>query len=226
MISVCMPYHERRDQLERSLAVYDMLYEDLEISIVDDRSYPSLVPPETRHPIVFSRLDGEKGPKNPCRPINLAVNQSTRPFILLTCPEVKHLTPILGEMLESLESDNHYVIAACKDHDGKWLAHSTTPNFRKSRGPLPAGADMNYCVLFSRVLWEKTGGFDPIYRDGHCYEDADWAWTLADAGATSVMRDDLVTYAQKHPKSGWQRDKIERNKAIFDAKWSHLWNLS
>ncbi len=221
-----MPYHERRDELERSLIAYDALYEHIELSIVDDRSEPSLVLPETRFDVVFSRIEGEPGPMNPCVPINQAVNQSTQPFIALTCPEIKHLTPVFSAMLESLESDNHYVIAACKDHDGKWLAHSSTRELRHARGPLPPGADMNYCVLFSRVLWEKTGGFDPIFRAGHCFEDADWLWTLAEAGVTFVMRDDLVTYAQKHPKSGWQSDKIARNKEILEAKWSHKWHLS
>ena len=119
-VSICMPYHERRDQLERSLRHYEQVYDgllELEISIVDDRSVPSLVMPETNLDVMFSRIEGKPGALNPCVPMNQAVNQSRYDIIVLTNPEIVHHLPALIHMLDELE-DKTYVTARCVDERG------------------------------------------------------------------------------------------------------------
>lgn len=224
MISVCMAYYMRQPQLDYSLEQYAALYTDLEISICDDGSpEPLRVPHDYPFPIMTSNLPRKSYSLCPCRPINQAVNQSSGGIIVITNPEVFHVEPVFRKMLGLIRNDDDYVIAACKDHTGRWLAHSQTPDLRINRPPYPAGSDMHYCVMLTRALWNRVGGFDEDFREGAFCDDIEWVWQLHAAGARFIMRDDLVTYSQKHPRSPWIAGGQERNQRLLKEKWGHEW---
>jgi GT2 family glycosyltransferase len=222
MISICMPYWQRQELLDQSLAAYRRLYDDmdLEICIVDDGSPRPVNAPGCR----VTHLPIKRCALNPCTPINQAVNMATADIIVLTNPEIEHRERILPEMCSRLldQGENAYLTAACVDGDGKWLAHSSIKGGIEGRGPMPDGAQFHFCAMFYRSLWDKAGGFDEEYRDGQAFDDNDWLWRLEDAGARFCHCDDLVVH---HHKTGtrWPYGGWALNARRLNAKWGHKW---
>ena len=211
-----MPYYQRRDELIRSIRAYERLYPeyDLQLSIVDDRSRPSLVLPKTDLEVRFSRINGAPGdhePKNPCVPMNQAVNQSTGDVIVLTGPEVEHVTPVFDKMLEGL-GPMTYVTAMCVQPNG----FVEVP--RERRHDLPKNAGFHFCAMLTRDLWELAGGFDEHYRDGTAHEDVDWIYTLESVGADFMMLNEPVIH---HPTDiDWPLHGHVRNRDYLRDKWN------
>ncbi len=213
-LSICMPYFERRDELIRSIRAYEAIYDQIELSIVDDRSRPSLVLPETRFNVKFSRINGapgDHGAKNPCVPMNQAVNQSTGDVIVLTGPEITHTGNVFGPMLEKLEKHT-YVTAKCIEPGGKQLVP------RKRDHDIPENSGFHFCTMLTRELWELAGGFDENYRLGQAHEDVDWLYTLESVGASFVMVDDTVIHYPT--KTRWPRAGHNRNRLYLRQKWN------
>ncbi len=217
MISVCMPYYERQELLDRSLEAYRALYGTIvDINICDDGSETPVHAPGCR----VHYLPAKKGALNPCVPINMAVRMAMSDVIVLTNPEILHTTPILQSMFDQLlELGNMgYITASCKAEDGRWLAHSSIKEGEAGRGYMPDGWQFHFCAMFHRHLWERTGGFDEDYRPGQAFDDNDWLWRLHRAGADYHHRDDLVVEhthtGTRWPPGGWQRNHI-----LFTRKW-------
>lgn len=222
MISVCMPYWHRQAALDRSLEAYRRLYADsLEIVIAADGC------DVTAPGCTVVNLPPKTKAMNPCVPINRAVEGSTGDVIVLTNPEILHTKPVLNQMRESLDHPDRYVIAACwhrSDTKGKgwWVAHSSCKAGQGGRLPMPEGSGFHFCAMLNRTLWDKAGGFDEDYRDGHACDDNDWLWRLESAGAKFLMRDDLVV---QHFQSevNWG-GRLARNRRLLKQKWGHRWN--
>lgn len=220
MISICMPYFNRRELLSRTLASFDRLYDDIEVSICDDGSKEAPLAPGC----IVTTLERKDHALNPCVPINTAVNASHGDIIVLTNPENEHRDDVLSPMLEELNriGPDGYVTASCKNPDGRWLAHSTIEGATPLRGPMPDGAQFHFCAMLHRELWDRAGGFDEDYRPGQAFDDNDWLWRLEAAGAQFSHLDSCIVYhtptGTKWPAGGWQR-----NAALLTAKWRHRW---
>lgn len=219
-ISVCMPYWNRQHQLSASRMQYDKVYPglDIEYSICDDGSTPPLV--DTQDPKVrITRLPPKTVALNPCVPINRAVRNATREIIVLTNPEIEHVTPVFQSMLEQLKGSNDYVTAACKDNmRNEWYAGKE----RNYKGCLmPAGTHYHFCAMFHRDLFERAGGFDEDYREGHGYDDNDWLFRLAALGDVNFKHVDNVVWHRRQPlqRSLWRGPQLARNEALLRQKW-------
>lgn len=214
------PYWNRPDQWAMSKASYARLYPDLDIefSICDDGSSPPLVDKDVR----LITLPHKVAAKNPCVPINLAVRNCTRDMIVLTNPETVHRERVLDQMLDAWTGPNDYVIAGCRDTThSEWYAGEG----RSMKGAIAApGIHYHFCVLFHRDLFERIGGFDEDYRDGHCYDDNDWTWRLYAAGDVNVKYVPGVVWHVRRimQRSQWQGPLILRNEKLLTKKWSHL----
>lgn len=221
-ISVCMPYWNRPVELARSLEAYDRVYPDLdlEFSICDDGSPNRL---ESAHPGVrVAHLPPKNGALNPCVPINVAVRQSQHDVIVLTNPEIEHRDPILKKMLENLSSSKDYVMTGCRDTTGAWYAGPLSPRAPiGGRAPIPYGTELHFAVMFHRSLWERVGGFDEEYRDGHAYDDNDFLFRLWALGDVNFKYVDGIVWHCKAPgaRSLWKGAQLQRNKALFERKW-------
>ena len=225
MISVVMPYWNRRLALARSVAVMARHYAglDMELVIVDDGSAEPPVLDNCPWPVKIVHLPAKDGPLNPCVPINRGVAASAGDVIVLTNPEIVHPKPILGDMLAELHrlGPDGYVLAAawCPD-EASWHCHSSIAGDRASGERQPAGSGFHFCAMLTRDLWERAGGFDEEYRDGAGYDDPDWVNRVARAGAVFRIRDDLVVL---HPKMGarteWLPGQFRRNRDLYFRKW-------
>lgn len=224
MISIAMPYWKRQALLTHSLERYREVYPavDLEIVIAADGC------PVDAPGCKVVELPAKDHALNPCVPINRAVEASSGDIIVLTNPEIEHRQPVLLQMLEALESEDHYVIAACWNNgrrDGYWVAHSSCRAGQGGRLPMPEGSGFHFCTMLHRSLWEKAGGFDEEYRNGAGCDDNDWLWRLEDAGAIFVMRDDLVVYHQR-TDIRWPRGGLPTNRRLLKSKWRYKWEVS
>lgn len=215
-----MPYWNRQELLDRSLAAYRRHYDDIEICIADDGSDPSV----KADGCVVSYLPKKTEVLCPVTPINAAVASASGDTIVLTNPEIYHPEPVLDELERELNEigDMGYVTASCRDGD-TWIAHSSvdaTPT--ANRGPRPEGSQFHFCAMFRRSLWDRIGGMDEEYRAGACFDDNDLLWRLEDSGAIFRHRDDLVV---EHTRTGgtWPADQWMINRKLFIAKWGHKW---
>lgn len=218
-----MPYWNRPAELTRSLAAYAKVYPhlDIEFSICDDGSNPPLV--QTQDPKRrLTTLPPKSVALNPCVPINRAVRAATRDIIVLTNPETEHREPVLDQMLAALTGPNDYVMAGCRDTlRGEWYSGE----FRSMKGCLaPPRFHYHFCVMFHRELFERIGGFDEDYRDGHGYDDNDWLWRLHAAGDVIPKFVPGVVWhvRQLMQRTLWKGPQLLRNEKLLRQKWGHL----
>lgn len=212
-----MPFWRRQQYLDRSLAAYRRIYDDLEISICDDGSPEPVNAPG----YIVNRLPQKTESLNPCTPANIAVRSSTRSVIVLTNPEVEHRTDVLTPMLAMLESEMDYVASRCWDE----------PRNRLHVGPgvirgddlklIPQGAYFHMCAMMHRSLFELVGGFDEAFRPGYGFEDTDFLWKLHDAGARFKLYDGMVYHTYWTPIEHKPR---MTNEEMFRARWQHKWS--
>lgn len=213
MISLVLPYWKRQEAANAALRLLAKHYAtlDLEVIVVDDGDpEPFISPPLPLH-IRIVRLPSKQSTKSPCVPINRGVRASVGDVIALSCVEMLHRTPVLGQMRDELKSPMHYVSAAVwAPESNEWHVHSSL-----NRRPL------NFLTMMHRSLWERTGGFDEDYREGMAFEDNDFVMRLEKVGAKFVIRDDLVI---DHPRAGakarYLPEQHERNRRLFESKWA------
>lgn len=223
MISLILPYWDRKlaayVALRRLAEMYHDL--DLEVVVVDDGNPEPFEPPQTSLNINVVRLPTKYEPLCPVTCWNHGVEVAKGDVIALSCIEVLHTDPVLAQMaseLERLGPDGYVLSAAWCPESREWHCHS---QHRASGSyPIPVGTGRAFLAMLNRSLFEKTGGFDDEYRGGAGYEDVDWIYRLIKAGAKFSMRDDLVV---THPKSGatirWSSEKFERNHNLLKGKW-------
>lgn len=211
-----MPYWDRQQHLDRSLAAYRDLYTGLEISICDDGSPEPVRAPEC----IVTTLPRKPHGLNPCVPLNAAVRASTRDVVVLTNPEIEHREDVFSGMLALLEGPNDYVTAPCRDVSGLWLAGPEVDYSTGGRRPVPPGAHFHFCAMLHRDLFERVGGFDEGYRHGRSCDDNDWLWTLHAASARFRTAPGVVWH---HRTPHHFVGSLADNTARLRAKWGHLW---
>lgn len=229
MISLVLPYWQRKAAADAALERIGALYRglDLEVIVVDDGSPEPYVPPKGLGvPVSVARLPAKTGPKNACVPFNVGAGLAQGDYIALSNVETLHRFPVLDELREEIQrgGPGTYAIAACwAPESGCWHAHSSiaAPFATDTQKRMPAGSHYHFLSMLGRGLWSAAGGFDEDYRAGAGYDDNDLLMRLYVSGARFVIRDDLVV---DHPRAGaraaWTPEMFARNKALFLSKWA------
>src|SRR5678816_3794186 len=103
MISVVMPYWQRKEALSNTLQQYKKFYSDLnalEIVVVDDGSpEPAILEDNYPWPVSIIRMPRKESALNPSVPFNVGVQAASGDIIAITNPEVVHQAPFLREMV-------------------------------------------------------------------------------------------------------------------------------
>ena len=217
MISICMPHYNRWDRLQDTLDSYNDLYKgfDMEVCICDDGS-DELKELKCDFPLFMVALP-QSPPLNPCVPTNMAVRMAHGDRIILTCPEVIHVKPVIYSMLETQTDPFDYVSVTVTDSKRKLL---TGPNHgRRARAPYPEGSELPFCALMSKVLYWTAGGYDEDYRNGRGFDDNDFLWRLERAGANFKTAPGVVHHV--HEPIKW---KLPSNEKLFREKWPDLYS--
>lgn len=217
MISVCTPYWNQQEHLDRMVTMYHRLYEDyrFEFSVCDDGS-----PQPAEHPeCLITRLPAKDRPLNPCVPVNRAVEASSGDIIVLTKPKVVHDVPVLPEMLSMLRHEDDYVTARCYGvgYPGVRrlaLAGPDVDYATRGRLPVPDGAHFHFLAAFHRSLWDKAGGFDEDFREVQGCDDNDWLWRLHRVGTRFRCAEGTVWQPRSETRWG-----LPHGKHVFARKW-------
>lgn len=223
-ISLILPYWDRQPAADRALRLLSKHYPGphLEVVLVDDGNAVPFVEPIGVLNLKVVRMPVKRHPTPQSKAWNAGVRAASADVIALSCVEVLHEAPILGEMAAQLAElgPNGYVLAAA------WCPERRSWDVRSDIAPwdaLPKGVGGCFLGMLNRSLFERVGGFDEEYHDGAGYEDQDFIMRLITAGAVIVVRDDLVVV---HPKSGatikWPAEGFARNLERFKAKWPTL----
>jgi GT2 family glycosyltransferase len=225
MISIVLPYWDRRNATLEALDLLAKHYVGIEVVIVDDGSQPSQafeVVKDYPFALHVIKLPIKDQPQNPCVPINVGVKASRFDVVVISNPEILHETPVLLEMYKELSEmgEMGYVLAACWcEEEKQWHCHSSIEK-RSDGHSFQYGTGYHFCGMLNKSLFYKAGGFDEDYRDGAGWDDPDWVNRLVKAGARFKIRDDLVV---KHPKRGcstnWRGGMMERNQELYRKKW-------
>lgn len=115
MISIVMPYFNRRQLLLRTLSGFKSYKEDFEVVIVDDAStYPiGDIPGMFPFDIKLIRIEQkDKKHVNPCIGFNIGIRHSTGDKVILQNPECAHVGDVLGYINKNL-GENDYMSFAC-----------------------------------------------------------------------------------------------------------------
>lgn len=207
MISICMAYYNRREQLQVTLDSYEKWYADLDLEIVicDDGSDEVL---EFDTPFKSRILHLAKSkPLNPCVPLNRAVEASSGHLIVITSPEIEHRHAALYDMLWRWNDEKDCITATCFDDRRGVLASQDMQH----AFPVPEGANFHFCVLMHRNLFP---GYDEDYRFGQAFDDNDILWRLKERNANFVTSD--IPVYHNHSPVQW---KLPLNDKLFAEKW-------
>ena len=228
--SFLMPYHDRADQLEQTLASFDRLYGDRRdwevVLIVDVKTMDDALARLKLEALLFRdsgatpmKVRHSKDPTfNPAPHYNEAAVQADGMFLVLTSPEVQHATDVLAGLDREFAADpDQYVVCACEalTEDGahdRWYQHGEHRDRR-----------YHFCSAIRRTQFWRVGGFDETFAGGFAYDDDDWLAQVEQAGLRVTVRDDLLTQHQWHrkPYQGHpqRRRLVNRNREIFERKW-------
>lgn len=232
MISVVLPYWNRRQVTLESLDLMSNHYVGIEVIIVDDGSAPSeAFETEKEYPFALHviKLPRKDQAKNPCVPINAGVKAARFDTVCISNPEIKHEKPVLMEMYRELSDmgEMGYVLAACWcPEESQWHCHSSTER-RPDGEPFIRGTGYHFCGMLGKSLYWKAGGFDEEYREGAGWDDPDWVNRLVRAGAKFKIRDDLVVqHTKRGAQAHWLGGTMERNQELYRRKWPKLPSMS
>lgn len=242
-VSVCVPYWNRRAALEQMLDDLHSKYgsEDrwVEVSICDDgsgrpgESVAEILSADNSRrgsrwvgiAITSATLPAHEFPRCSALAINVAVESSTAPTIVIQNPETTHRTNSVLPMIAcEVEGDaSAYAIASCWDIMSRsWYEH---PHHRPKK--------MHWCAGMSRSMWAKAGGIDLGLMDGHCYEDNDLRNRVHRAGARFVPLEHLVVEHHKDmqakyvgesgARDAWNPKFVSRNRDRYLSVWGKYW---
>jgi len=229
--SVLMPYYMRSKLFLNTVVSLLHHYggrEDFEVIVIEDpknsdeeKKALSCLPPFIK--VVSSPFRS----LNPAQAFNMGAGLANGEFLVLTNPECFHQTNILSGLDRHFSiMRRQYVVCACMNiHEYQfgiknfgelkytpldWYQH-TKHNNRL----------LHFCSALPKDLFLEIGGFDEEYKDGVCYEDADFREKLIKSGIPMTPDDDLVTLHLAHSRDYQNEDMslVHKNEEIYFRKW-------
>jgi len=217
-----MPFYNRLNLLKNTLYSFQSLYkerEDWEVILPVDSKSQNLfqelieVLKEFKFPINAFLINNDNC-FCPPRLYNAGVKSSNGRFLLITNPEITHLTNVLAGLDEEFErNEESYILCSCQSEEAVsgWYQHS----FYNNRM-------LHFCTAISIQGYKDLGGFDEDYSEGTSYDDDDFKQKILQKKKAIIFRDDLITFHQKHSRDHIYGNLhlVQRNKALYCKKWN------
>lgn len=200
------------------------------ILVVDPKNTESEKEVLSKLPFFVRLVESPFDSLNPAQAFNHGASMSTGEFLVLTNPECFHQTDVLSGLDAMFEKNREqYVVCAClyingyptrTCHFGEftyseigWYQHSVHNNRL-----------LHFCSALSKDMFSRIGGFDEEYKDGLCYEDADFREKVLAAKIPIVPADDLLVLHMDHPKEYQSQNMplVNKNEAIYFRKWGKI----
>lgn len=144
---------------------------------------------------------------NPSKAFNIGVRKSKFDYIIITSPEVKPQTDVLGQLSKCL-GKNVVCEASDQDKDGN-LTLLVSETYRSS------DPSMYFLAMFNKSDIEKINGWDEDFMLGYAYEDNDFGARWVRAGLPFEFRSDIKAVHQYHPRSETIPGGMGKNFAKF-----------
>lgn len=192
MFSVIIPCDNRLGLLYNTIAAYYDLHNigaykraGLEFIIVT-RSAEIKEPPMGISRVIHYDYPGEEC--NPAMALNIGVRAAKNDHVIITCPEVMPISPVLDLFSKCLGNN---VLAHVVEGD-RVLLSSDSP----SRNP-----GLYYLAMYSMETIKTLNGWDEDFMLGRGAEDTDFGIRFNRAGLTCHYRDDIKALHQVHPRN-------------------------
>ena len=215
--SILLPYY-RRPELWNTLKTFANNYygrKDYEVIIVEDSKNEDDsdahfqlkdIIKSFENKISIKHYLDEKVSYNPSHKYNLGFEKAGGEFIILSSPEIAHVSDVLGGFDAALAEDcDSYYVCACQAWDNlefkDWYQHS------KIRNVL-----FHFCSVMSRENFEKIGGFDERYCGGIGFDDESLLSRIRDKGIKIVPKDGLLVVHEEH-----DRDYVDNHKELVEV---------
>lgn len=130
---------------------------------------------------------------NCSKALNIGVRNAAYSSIIITCPEVKPITPVLDQ-LEKIRGTNIICQVWDENEKGDIVASLVNTRFR-SESPR-----MYFLAMFNKADIEKINGWDEEFMKGYAYEDKDFGARWVRANIPFTVRDDIQGRHQYHPR--------------------------
>ena len=198
MFSIIVPLDSNRlDQFKNTKQAYDAMLQKKEF-IIPTRSEPELSRDYKQHnlgkDVRIIPYIHEVG-FNCSKALNIGVRNAKYPYIIITSPEVKPMTPVL-EQLEKVLGTNVICQVWNEDkHNNVRSRPLISSRLDKSRNP-----QMYFLAMFNKADIEKINGWDEEFMKGYAYEDCDFGARWARAKIAFVVRDDIQGLHQYHAR--------------------------
>lgn len=236
MISICMGYYNRKDQLLKTLQTIEQSGEDCEVWIVDDSSsedqaLSTFIPDwNLEHsPKVTNITYGPKTWVNPCKAYNEAFTYATGDIVIIQNPECMHIGNVLKYVKDNLKQDQ-YMSFSCLSWDQTTfrLSEANTVKYpatgQCTKGwyhhPIYNNRPYHFCCALHKDNLDKLKGFDERFKDGPCYDDVDFIRRVTKLGLQTVSPTDPYVVHQWHESSHiYQEDSHQRflnNQKIYN----------
>ena len=206
-----MPLDDNRlEQFKNTKRVYDAMPQKKEF-IISTRSEPKLREYFKRHHLgkdvrIFP-YTLEAG-FNCSRALNIGVRNAKYDSVIITCPEVKPITPVL-EQLEKVLGTN----VVCQVWDEKENGNSDWSMVNTHyRCKDPA---MYFLAMFNKSDIEKINGWDEDFLAGYAFEDKDFGERWVRAKIPFEVRDDIQALHQYHERGETTPSGLEINRQKF-----------
>lgn len=198
MFSIIVPLDDNRlDQFKNTKQIYDGMPQKKEF-IIPTRSAPKLRKYFKQHNLskdvrIIPYI--HKVGFNCSKALNIGVRNAKYPYIIITSPEVKPITPVLAQFKGILGTN---VICEVWDEDQynninrKPLIYS---GYKKSKTP-----QMYFLAMFNKEDIKKINGWDEEFMKGYAFEDCDFGARWVRAKIPFVVRDDIQGLHQYHPR--------------------------
>jgi hypothetical protein len=240
-----MAYWNRESQFKVTLDSYLYHYRDsldrIEIVLIDDTP-PSGVAKALlensgiNHKYESVDRSGQEY-RNPGVLYNRAVELASHNLLFLTNPENMHIGPVITHGMSMFETssdpaESQYLVYGCRTlgrtcDNAEYMINNIDEftNWQEVWGWYQHSRIYNrllhFAAFIDRKLWDKIGGFDPIFDNGLGYEDNDLVEKVLASGVTVKTIDEPFVAHQRHDRSRHNPDGHLINQAVFIDKWGY-----
>lgn len=236
MISICMAYYNRKDQLLKTLQSIEASKEECQIIIVDDSSsedqaLSTFIPDwNLEHsPPVLNITYGPKTWVNPCKAYNEAISYATGDIVIIQNSECMHIGNVIKYVRENLKK-YQYMAFSCLSWDQTPFSLEEAKTINYSAGgqcakgwyhhPTYNNRPYHFCCALHRENLNKLKGFDERFKDGPCYDDEDFIRRVRKLGLQIVSPVDPFVIHQWHDSSHIynpdSHERFLRNQALYN----------
>lgn len=196
MFSIIMPMDDDRlEQFANTKRVYDAMPQKKEFIIPTRKEFQVARYLEEHNLMKDVRLIPYtvKVGFNCSKALNIGVRNAKYEHIIITSPEVKPTTDVLGQLSEVLGKN---IVCEVSDQDEN--GNLTILVSKIYRGDDPS---MYFLAMFNKKDIEKINGWDEEFMKGYAYEDNDFGARWVRAGIPFEIREDIKAVHQYHPRS-------------------------